>query len=40
VRTDNDSENKPMLHINERLGYEQMPGYLSFEKRLRGGPLR
>jgi GNAT superfamily N-acetyltransferase len=40
VRTDNDSENAPMLHINETLGYEPMPGYLSFEKRLRAGPLR
>jgi RimJ/RimL family protein N-acetyltransferase len=40
VRTDNDSENAPMLHINEALGYELMPGYLSFLKRLPSGPLR
>lgn len=40
VRTDNDSENAPMLHINETLGYELMPGYVSFEKRLPVRPLR
>ena len=40
VRTDNDSENAPMLHINETLGYELMPGYVSFEKRLRTRALR
>jgi len=40
VRTDNDSENKPMLHINETLGYELMPGYVSFEKRLPARSLR
>ncbi len=40
VRTDNDSENAPMLHINETLGYEPMPGYLSFLKRLSSGSLR
>jgi RimJ/RimL family protein N-acetyltransferase len=40
VRTDNDSENRPMLHINEELGYEQMPGYKSFLKRLPTAALR
>lgn len=40
VRTDNDSENGAMLHINETLGYERMPGYLSFLKRLPTGALR
>ena len=40
VRTDNDSENKPMLHINETLGYELLPGYVSFEKRLPARSLR
>ena len=40
VRTDNDSENKPMLHINETLGYELMPGFVSFEKRLPARALR
>ena len=34
VRTDNDEENAPMLHINEQLGYERIPGVLSFLKRL------
>ena len=40
VRTDNDSTNKPMLHINETLGYELMPGYAGFEKRLSKRALR
>jgi GNAT superfamily N-acetyltransferase len=40
VRTDNDSENTPMLHINETLGYTKMPGYVSFVKRLSAGALR
>jgi GNAT superfamily N-acetyltransferase len=40
VRTDNDSENVPMLHINETLGYTAMPGYVSFVKRLPAGTLR
>jgi GNAT superfamily N-acetyltransferase len=34
VRTDNDSENAPMLHINETLGYDPRPGFNSFEKRV------
>jgi len=40
VRTDNDSENVAMLHINETLGYVEQPGYVSFVKRLRAGALR
>ena len=40
VRTDNDSENAPMLHINERLGYTGQPGYVSFVKRLSKHALR
>lgn len=40
VRTDNDSENAPMLHINETLGYTTQPGYVSFVKRLSAGALR
>lgn len=28
VRTDNDSENAPMLHINETLGYRPIPGWV------------
>jgi GNAT superfamily N-acetyltransferase len=34
VRTDNDSENAPMLHINETLGYDPRPGFNSFVKRV------
>ena len=34
VFTDNDSENAPMLHINETLGYQQRPGFVSFVKRV------
>ncbi len=40
VRTDNDSTNAPMLHINQALGYEAIPGYAGFEKRLPAPPLR
>lgn len=32
VRTDNDEENGPMLHINEEFGYQRIPGILSFRK--------
>ena len=34
VRTDNDSENAPMLHINEQLGYTSLPALASYLKRL------
>ena len=34
VETDNDSENSPILHINEELGYEEMPGNLEFHREL------
>jgi GNAT superfamily N-acetyltransferase len=34
VRTDNDSENAPMLHINETLGYDPRPGFIGHEKRV------
>ena len=40
VRTDNDFENAPMLHINEKLGYESLPGYVGFVKRLPATSLR
>lgn len=34
VETDNDSENAPILHINEELGYQEMPGKLEFHHKL------
>jgi GNAT superfamily N-acetyltransferase len=34
VETDNDSENAPILHINEELGYDEMPGRLEFHRNL------
>ncbi len=34
VRTDNDSENAPMLHINEGLGYVRRPGFVEHHKRV------
>ena len=34
VRTANDSENPSMLHINETLGYDPRPGFVSHEKRV------
>lgn len=34
VVTDNDAENAPMLHINERLGYTRRPGFVEHHKRV------
>jgi GNAT superfamily N-acetyltransferase len=34
VETDNDSENTPILHINQELGYDEMPGKLEFHLKL------
>lgn len=35
VRTDNDSQNKPILHINETMGYKPRPEMIQFIKDLR-----
>ncbi len=35
LRTDNDAENAPMLHINESLGYVRRPGWVEHHKRVR-----
>jgi GNAT superfamily N-acetyltransferase len=34
VETDNDSENVPILHINQELGYLSIPGELEFHRKL------
>jgi len=34
VRTNNDGENKPILHLNEELGYDEIPGKLAFHRQL------
>jgi GNAT superfamily N-acetyltransferase len=34
VQTDNDSENLPILHLNEELGYDEIPGRLEFHHKL------
>jgi GNAT superfamily N-acetyltransferase len=36
VETDNDSENAPILHLNEELGYREIPGQLRLYKPLAG----
>ena len=37
VRTDNDSANAPILHLNEELGYREIPGHLKLQLALRPG---
>jgi mycothiol synthase len=32
VRTSNDGENAPILHLNEDLGYRRIPGFIQFLK--------
>ncbi len=36
VRTGNDSENAPILHLNEELGYTGIPGYIHFMRDVGG----
>ena len=38
IRTDNNSLNRPMLNINERLGFIKQPAYIGFRKELRRAP--
>ena len=35
VETDNDSENSPILHLNEELGYVETPGQHEYQKTVR-----
>lgn len=37
LRTNNDSTNAPMLAINEKLGYQRLPGWLVWDRRLDEG---
>jgi GNAT superfamily N-acetyltransferase len=32
VRTENDGENAPILHLNEEMGYQRIPGWLQYLK--------
>lgn len=34
ARTHNDTENPAILHLNEKIGYRRLPGWLQWEKRL------
>lgn len=34
ARTNNDTANQPILHLNEKLGYQKRPGSLTWEKKL------
>lgn len=38
TRTHNDTANPPILRLNERLGYQRLPGWLVWEKSTKGGP--
>lgn len=40
VRTANDTKNEAMLRINEALGYQPLPGFVSFMRRLPARALR
>jgi len=32
VRTENDGENAPILHLNEAMGYTRIPGWVQYLK--------
>jgi hypothetical protein len=32
VRTENDGQNAPILHLNEEMGYERIPGWIQYLK--------
>jgi mycothiol synthase len=36
VRTENDGENAPILHLNEQMGYRRIPGWTQFLKNAQG----
>ena len=40
VRTNNDGENKPILHLNEEMGYGRIPGHVQLHKKVAGGAAR
>ena len=37
VRTNNDGENRPIIHLNEEMGYRRIPGYVQFLKKVAAG---
>ena len=40
VRTENDGENAPILHLNQEFGYREVPGWLQFVRRVRRSNAR
>jgi len=40
VRTNNDGENAPILHLNEEMGYAPIPGKVEFHKPAHGAPAQ
>lgn len=36
VRTNNDGENRPILHLNEEMGYHRIPGHIQLLKKVDG----
>src|SRR3972149_6060569 len=40
IRTGNDARNRPMLRINEAMGFVKEPAWITFEKRLGGSPAQ